>query len=157
PHRLGPVRTVGIDRDCDRVGPDRERRAGPGELEPPQLAAPERLSERTPRFADPPPHPHGAEDRNNRCVFEDPWEDSSPKDRLEGERAQKARQSPTKGGTMSDDSKIERVAANDEPADEVEAHAKLDAKLDSKVDRPGMNDEGDEVEAHVKLNAPKLD
>ncbi len=53
---------------------------------------------------------------------------------------------------MSDDSKIERVAENDEPADEVEGHA----KLDSKVDRPGMNDEGDEVEAHVKLNAPKL-
>lgn len=57
---------------------------------------------------------------------------------------------------MSDDSKIERVAENDEPADEVEGHAKLDAKLESKVERPGVADEGDEVEAHAKTNAPKL-
>jgi hypothetical protein len=58
---------------------------------------------------------------------------------------------------MSDDSKIERVAENDEPADEVEGHAKLDAKLDSKVERPGVSDEGDEVEAHARPTAPKLD
>jgi hypothetical protein len=58
---------------------------------------------------------------------------------------------------MSDDSKIERVAENDEPADEVEGHAKLDAKLDSKVERPGVADEGDEVEAHGRLTGPKSD
>jgi hypothetical protein len=58
---------------------------------------------------------------------------------------------------MSDDSKIERVAEQDEPADEVEGHAKLDAKLDSKVERPGVSDEGDEIEAHVRLTEPKGD
>ena len=58
-----------------------------------KLTAPERLRERTPRFAKPPPKPHKPKDRNKCCAFEDPWEDSSPQGRLVGERAQRARKS----------------------------------------------------------------
>jgi hypothetical protein len=55
---------------------------------------------------------------------------------------------------MSDDSKVERVAQQDEPGDEVEGHG----KLDSKVARPGAADEGndDEVEGH-KVASPRND
>jgi hypothetical protein len=48
---------------------------------------------------------------------------------------------------MSDEHKIARPAENDEPADEVEGHGKVDGK----VDRPGVTDENDDVEAHGKL------
>jgi len=58
-----------------------------------ELTALEGLGERTPRFAKPPPKPHESKDRNKCCAFEDPWEDSSPEDRLVGERAQRARKS----------------------------------------------------------------
>jgi hypothetical protein len=57
---------------------------------------------------------------------------------------------------MSDDSKnAGKVAQQDEPSDEVEAHG----KLDSRVDRPNVADEGndDEVEGHIKVAAPKND
>ena len=56
---------------------------------------------------------------------------------------------------MSDDAKIDRPAANDDKADEVEGHAKLSARLEGKTERPGVSDEGDEVEAHGKTSAPK--
>ena len=52
---------------------------------------------------------------------------------------------------MSDDTKIERPGAQDEPADEVEGHG----RPTDKVARPAVSDEGDEVEAHIKLDAPR--
>ncbi len=52
---------------------------------------------------------------------------------------------------MSDDSKTERVAQQDEPGDEVEGH--------SKASTPNAADEGndDEVEGHMKAASPKND
>ena len=94
-------------------------------------------------------------DRNKCCAFEDPWEDSSPQDRLEGERAERAPRFH-KEARMSDDSKTERPGEQIEAADEVEGHAKLDAKLDAKTERPGVADDSDEVEAH-KVASPKND
>ena len=57
---------------------------------------------------------------------------------------------------MSDDSKnAGKVAQQDEPSDEVEAHTKLDGR----VAKAGVADEGsdDEVEGHMKVAAPKND
>ncbi len=147
PDRLRPVGAVRVDGDRDRVGPDAERRTDPGQLQTAELAAPEGLPERPPRLPEPPPNAHGREDRNKCCAFEDPWEDSSPEDRLVGERAQRARPRFDREAEMSDESRIARPAEHDEPADEVEGHGKLEGK----VERPGVTDDGDDVEAHGKL------
>ena len=42
---------------------------------------------------------------------------------------------------MSDESRIARPNEQDEPADEVEGHGRLDGRLDGRVDKVGVADD----------------